>query len=48
MFTKPKYGWTEIHLEDFEGLGSYTQDIPVFVKKGCPVRTGVDTSGAMV
>ena len=35
MFTKPKYGWTEIHLEDFEGLGSYTQDIPVFVlKKG--------------
>ena len=35
MFTKPKYGWTEIHLEDFEGLGSYIQDIPVFVlKKG--------------
>ena len=35
MFTKPKNGWTEIHLEDFEGLGSYTQDIPVFVlKKG--------------
>ena len=33
MFTKPKYGWTEIHLEDFEGLGSYTQDIPVFVLK---------------
>ena len=23
MFTKPKNGWTEIHLEDFEGLGSY-------------------------
>ena len=35
MFTRPKNGWTEIHLEDFEGLGSYTQDIPVFVlKKG--------------
>ena len=35
MFTKPTYGLTEIHLEDFEGLGSYTQDIPVFVlKKG--------------
>lgn len=35
MFTKPKNGWTEIHLEDFEGLGSYIQDIPVFVlKKG--------------
>ena len=33
MFTKPKYGWTEIHLEDFEGLGSYIQDIPVFVLK---------------
>lgn len=40
MFTKPKYGWTEIHLEDFEGLGSYTQDIPVFVlKKGVQSRT---------
>lgn len=49
MFTKPKNGWTEIHLEDFEGLGSYTQDIPVFVlKKGVQSRTGVDTSGAMV
>ena len=31
MFTKPKNGWTEIHLEDFEGLGSYIQDIPVMV-----------------
>lgn len=31
MFTKPKNGWTEIHLEDFEGLGSYVQDIPVMV-----------------
>lgn len=28
MFTKPKNGWTEIHLEDFEGLGSYVQDVP--------------------
>ena len=35
MFTKPKYGWTEIHLGGLRGLGSYTQDIPVFVlKKG--------------
>ena len=35
MFTRPKNGWTEIHLEDFEGLGSYVQDIPVQVlKKG--------------
>ena len=31
MFTRPKNGWTEIHLEDFEGLGSYVQDIPVMV-----------------
>ena len=31
MFTRPKNGWTEIHLEDFEGLGSYIQDIPVTV-----------------
>ena len=31
MFTRPKNGWTEIHLEDFEGLGSYIQDIPVMV-----------------
>ena len=31
MFTKPKHGWTEIHLEDFEGLGSYLQDVPVMV-----------------
>lgn len=35
MFTKPKNGWTEIHLEDFEGLGSYIQDIPVLVLEGC-------------
>ena len=39
MFTKPKNGWTEIHLEDFEGLGSYIQDIPV---------TGADTLKTMV
>lgn len=31
MFTKPEHGWTEIHLEDFEGLGSYIQDVPVMV-----------------
>ncbi len=35
MFTKPKHGWTEIHLEDFEGLGSYTQDVPVDVMFAC-------------
>lgn len=49
MFTKPKNGWTEIHLEDFEGTGQLYAGHPCFcVKKGCPVRTGVDTSGAMV
>ena len=42
MFTRPKNGWTEIHLEDFEGLGSYIQDIPV------PVCTGADTLKTMV
>ncbi len=31
MFTKPKNGWTEIHIGDFEGLGSYVQDVPVEV-----------------
>ena len=35
MFTKPKYGWTEIHLEDFEGLGQLYAGHPCFcVKKG--------------
>lgn len=29
MFTKPKNGWTDILLGDFEGLGSYIQDVPV-------------------
>lgn len=31
MFTKPKNGWTDILLGDFEGLGSYIQDVPVEV-----------------
>ena len=31
MFTKPKNGWTDILLDDFEGLGSYIQDVPVEV-----------------
>lgn len=35
MFSKPKNGWTEIHLEEFEGLGSYIQDIPKEVMEGC-------------
>ena len=29
MFDKPRNGWTEILIGDFEGLGSYIQDIPV-------------------
>ena len=29
MFEKPRNGWTEILIGDFEGLGSYIQDIPV-------------------
>lgn len=31
MFTKPKNGWTEIHIGNFEGLGSYIQDVPVMI-----------------
>ncbi|MBQ2924799.1 MAG: hypothetical protein IJE57_04410 [Anaerotignum sp.] len=31
MFTKPRNGWTDIVLDDFEGLGSYIQDVPVEV-----------------
>lgn len=35
MFTKPKNGWTDILLGDFEGLGSYIQDVPAEVMEGC-------------
>lgn len=49
MFTRPKNGWTEIHLEDFEGLGSYIQDIPVMVlDRGVQSDTGADTLKTMV
>lgn len=43
MFTKPKNGWTDILLEDFEGLGSYIQDVPVEVMDACirALREGV-------
>lgn len=43
MFTKPKNGWTDILLEDFEGLGSYIQDVPVEVMDACirALRDGV-------
>lgn len=35
MFTKPKNGWTDILLGDFEGLGSYIQDVPAEVMEAC-------------
>ena len=35
MFTKPRNGWTDIVLDDFEGLGSYIQDVPVEVMESC-------------
>ena len=35
MFTKPRNGWTDIVLDDFEGLGSYIQDVPVEVMEAC-------------
>ena len=35
MFTKPKNGWTDILLGDFEGLGSYIQDVPVETMEAC-------------
>lgn len=35
MFTKPKNGWTDILLGDFEGLGSYIQDVPVETMDAC-------------
>lgn len=50
MFTKPKNGWTDILLGDFEGLGSYIQDVPVEVmeasiaalKKDIPLKLHFD------
>lgn len=35
MFAKPKNGWTDILIGDFEGLGSYIQDIPKEVMETC-------------
>ena len=35
MFAKPRNGWTDILLGDFEGLGSYIQDVPVEVMEAC-------------
>ena len=54
MFTKPKNGWTDILLGDFEGLGSYIQDVPVEVmeasiaalKKEKPLELHFDEEGS--
>lgn len=54
MFTKPKNGWTDILLGDFEGLGSYIQDVPVEVmeasiaalKKEIPLKLHFDEEGS--
>lgn len=54
MFTKPKNGWTDILLGDFEGLGSYIQDVPVEVmeasiaalKKEMPLKLHFDEEGS--
>ena len=54
MFTKPKNGWTDIVLDDFEGLGSYIQDVPVEVmeasisalKNNEPLKLHFDEEGS--
>ena len=54
MFTKPKNGWTDIVLDEFEGLGSYIQDVPVEVmeasisalKKNEPLKLHFDEEGS--
>ena len=54
MFTKPRNGWTDIVLDDFEGLGSYIQDVPVEVmeasiaalKKDIPLKLHFDEEGS--
>ena len=54
MFTKPCNGWTDIVLDDFEGLGSYIQDVPVEVmeasiaalKNDVPLELHFDEEGS--
>ncbi|WP_458407762.1 hypothetical protein [Anaerotignum sp.] len=54
MFSKPKNGWTDILLGDFEGLGSYIQDVPAEVmeasisalKKNAPLELHFDEEGS--
>ena len=54
MFAKPRNGWTDILLGDFEGLGSYIQDVPVeamdacirALKNGTPLELHFDEEGS--
>ncbi len=54
MFTKPRNGWTDILIGDFEGLGSYIQDVPVEVmeaaiaalRDGKPLELHFDEEGS--
>ena len=55
MFEKPRNGWTEILIVDFEGLGSYIQDIPVEcmqaftegLRNNTPVKLHFDEEGSV-
>lgn len=31
MLSKPKYGWTDVTIADFKGVGSYLTDVPLDV-----------------
>ena len=54
MFEKPRNGWTDILIGDFEGLGSYIQDIPAEcmqaftegLRNNTPVRLHFDEEGS--
>lgn len=54
MFAKPKNGWTDILIGEFEGLGSYIQDVPVEALEACiaalrkkePLRLHFDEEGS--
>ena len=54
MFEKPRNGWTDILIGDFEGLGSYIQDIPVEcmqaftegLRNNTPVKLHFDEEGS--
>lgn len=54
MFAKPRNGWTDILVGEFEGLGSYIQDVPVEALEACiaalrknePLRLHFDEEGS--